>query len=242
MDNSWHIQWDEVSFLIDPWLSGTEVDGFTWFNEQWHATPPLTYEEVNPFDLAIISQGYPDHCHLETLQKLGTSYPITGVPSAIKKLNGKITNPIKTIPKINEPVLETHALKIFRIIPSRPIATFNGLVIQKGNEYIFHAPHGGPFNDETLQPLIKLTCKCLITTFTLYQLPFFLGGKINPGKEYAQKLIEQLRPEFILNTHDENKPAKGISNKLAKRIYPELHKNMPNNFVNINHYNTVELL
>ncbi len=242
MDNSWHIQWDEVNFLIDPWLSGTEVDGFSWFNEQWHATPPINYEEVNPFEFAIISQGYPDHCHLETLKKLGNSYSIAAVPAANKKLKGKVDNTLYPVPKINEPALEINSLKIFRLIPDKPIATFNGLVIQKGNEFIFHAPHGGPFSNETLAPLKDLTCKCLITTFTLYQLPFFLGGKINPGKKQAEKLIEQLNPAFILSTHDENKPAKGISNKIAKRIYPQLTTDMPANYTYINHYQPVELI
>lgn len=241
MDNSWHIQWDEESFLIDPWLSGTEVDGFKWFNEQWHATAPISYEEVPPFKLVIISQGYPDHCHLETLQKLGSSYPIAAVPSAIKKLKGKIQNTLYTIPKTNQPKLASNSLQIFRLLPQRPIATFNGVVIQKGNEYILHAPHGGPFSSQTLEPLSGLTCKCLITTFTLYQLPFFLGGKINPGKKYAEQLIQQLSPEVVLNTHDENKPANGISNKLAKRIYPELTRDMPANYTYIDHYNPIQL-
>lgn len=242
MDNSWRIQWDETSFILDPWLSGTEIDGFSWFNEQWHSTPPIKYENVKDFDLVIISQGYPDHCHIETLQKLGNSYPIAAVPTAHKKLKGKVKNNLYEIPKKGQPDLVLGDLKIFRIIPDRPIATFNGLVIQKGNEYILHAPHGGPFTNETLSILEELSCKCLITTFTLYQLPFYLGGKINPGKKSADKLIQQISPKFILNTHDEDKPAKGISNKLAKRSYPNLQENMHDNYIFIDHYNQVQLL
>lgn len=242
MDNSWLVKWDDITFLLDPWLSGTEIDGFSWFNEQWHATPPISYSDIQEFDLAIISQGYPDHCHLETLEKLGNKYPIIAVPSAHKKLKGKIQNPLYEIPKKNEGNFQLHDLEISRIIPNRPVATFNGLVIRKGNEFILHAPHGGPFSDKTLYPLNDLSCKCLITTFTLYELPFFLGGKINPGKTSAEKLIHQLSPQFVLNTHDENKPAKGISNQLAKRVYPNLKESMPVNYTYIDHYNPVTLI
>lgn len=243
LDNSWLIKWDGSTFLLDPWLSGSEIDGFSWFNEQWHTTPPVKYTDIKDFDMVIISQGYPDHCHLETLQKLGALKPIAAVPSAYKKLNvGKVKNELYEIPKKGQTDLVLEDLKIFRIIPDRAIATFNGLVIQKGNEYILHAPHGGPFADQTLKALEGLSCKCFITTFTLYQLPFFLGGKINPGKNSAEKLIQQLSPKFILNTHDEDKPAKGISNKLAKRLYPNLQENMPDNYIFIDHYNQVELI
>jgi L-ascorbate metabolism protein UlaG (beta-lactamase superfamily) len=242
LDNSWQIKWDEVVFLIDPWLSGVEIDGFSWFNEQWHATAPVAYERVDDFDLIVISQGYPDHCHLETLQKLGNTQPIAAVPAAFKKLNKKLPNPLYPIPPINQPGLEMGPLKIFRIIQNKPVANFNAVVIQKGNEYILHAPHGGPFASESLKMLEGISCICLITTFTLYQLPFFLGGKINPGKQEAEKLIQQIAPRFILNTHDEDKPAKGISNKLAKRVYPDFKKNMPDRYISINHYHPVELI
>jgi hypothetical protein len=32
MDNSWYLELSRLRLLIDPWLEGTEVDFFPWFN------------------------------------------------------------------------------------------------------------------------------------------------------------------------------------------------------------------
>ena len=36
LDSSWHIEYGKNSFVVDPWLIGSEIDGFKWLNEQWH--------------------------------------------------------------------------------------------------------------------------------------------------------------------------------------------------------------
>jgi len=61
MDNSWHINFAGKSFLIDPWLKGVEIDFFSWFNTQWHRTPPIAIADIPDYDLVIITQKYPDH-------------------------------------------------------------------------------------------------------------------------------------------------------------------------------------
>ena len=70
MDNSFFVEINGWKLLIDPWLEGTEVDFFPWFNTQWHRTPPLPYEELPAYDTVLITQKYPDHYHEKTLKKL----------------------------------------------------------------------------------------------------------------------------------------------------------------------------
>ena len=70
LDSSWYIKFNQLNFILDPWLIGSEIDGFKWLNEQWHIKPPVTIKDIPNYDSIIISQNYEDHCHLETLKKL----------------------------------------------------------------------------------------------------------------------------------------------------------------------------
>ena len=96
-DSSWLLQLPHpypnsarrcYNILIDPWLSGSQVDYFPWFSEQWHGTPSAcssiaAVEDVarqsgddqvdHPIDLVIISHEFTDHCHRATLTQLPAS-------------------------------------------------------------------------------------------------------------------------------------------------------------------------
>ncbi len=85
MDNSFFIEMSGWKILIDPWLEGTEVDYFEWFNMQWHRTPPLPYSDIPDFDTVLITQKYPDHFHIKTLKKLAPKH-IIGPKSLENKL------------------------------------------------------------------------------------------------------------------------------------------------------------
>ena len=58
MDNSLFLEISGWKVLIDPWLEGTEVDFFGWFNTQWHRTPPLPYEQIPAFDTVLIYDAF----------------------------------------------------------------------------------------------------------------------------------------------------------------------------------------
>ena len=66
LDSSWHISFDSNKFIIDPWLLGSEIDGFKWLNQQWHIKKPVEIRKIHDYDYILISQNYEDHCHLET--------------------------------------------------------------------------------------------------------------------------------------------------------------------------------
>ncbi|MGB5323449.1 MBL fold metallo-hydrolase, partial [Lutimonas sp.] len=87
MDNSFFMNISGWKILIDPWLEGTEVDYFEWFNTQWHRTAPLPFNEIPAFDTILITQKYPDHFHQETLKKLNPKHII-----APKSLENKLKN------------------------------------------------------------------------------------------------------------------------------------------------------
>ena len=85
----------------------------------------------------------------------------------------------------------------------------------------------------------SLNIKLLITTLTEFKLPGFMGGKVNPGMDNARKLVEILKPEKIINTHDEEKIAKGLVKRLAKVKYADYDNTGFANFIKTNDYEPV---
>ena len=216
MDNSWHINFAGNSFLIDPWLKGVEIDFFSWFNTQWHRTPPIAMSEVPNYDFVIITQKYPDHYHPETLLELQPKKLI--VPSSIekkvKKLLPKAT--VWTLEKAGDIIagnVKLHYLPTRRKID--PI--YDAVVLENGKESILLATHGysEPENwSKYLKNIPPITLA--FTPFNLYKLPFFLGGTVSPGISAVKNLIDTLLPKHIIATHDEDKHAKGLIQKVAR--------------------------
>lgn len=221
LDSSWQIQWGNDSLLIDPWLSGPEIDGFKAFNIQWHTTEPLPYQELDPFSLVCISQPYSDHCHEETLKKLPGDFKVWGVKPSLKKIRKWLPrHTVVEIPDIRDGFLKTGAIEVAKITPNRLIdPIYHALIIKKGTHYLFYCPHGFSLTESQHKALEPYTCVLLISTITRFLLPAVLGGVINPGVENATGLISQLRPEHFINTHDEDKRAEGLVMKLAKVHY-----------------------
>ncbi len=224
MDNTWWLNWGDTSLLLDPWLTGSEVDGFRWFNEQWHNTPSVPPGKVPGYDFVIVTQPYSDHCHTPTLRELNTEKPIWAVPAALKRIKNEM--PVTkgyNIPATTDVWADIGELRLARITPNRWIdPIYHAIVIAKKEQAVVYAPHGFMLSPAQAASISHLNIKLLITTFTEFTLPFFLGGLINPGKEAAIKLMKQLNAEHMVNTHDEDKRAKGIVIKLAKRKYPDM--------------------
>jgi hypothetical protein len=218
MDSSWQLTWKETSILIDPWLLGTEIDGFSWFNEQWHVTPPLSIDALEDYQGILISQPFSDHCHEETLAKL-EAVPFITSPKAKKRLmKGFPKRKMLELPTIQKNEwLNFGSLKIAYLKSSKVLsASFDGIVIRCKKEIVVYCPHGFELNEMQLKELKNYKVKALITGFSFFKLPIFLGGVVNPGKENALKLIEELQPEKIFHTHDEEKETKGLVKKIAQ--------------------------
>ena len=67
MDASWQFSTQSASIVVDPWLKGVEIDGFSWFNKQWHATSPIDPASLSDLDGLVVTQPYADHFHEETI-------------------------------------------------------------------------------------------------------------------------------------------------------------------------------
>ena len=82
-------------------------------------------------------------------------------------------------------------------------AAFDAILIRKGNELLVYCPHGFEFTIAEIEALSVYKIKALIAGFSLFKLPFFLGGVVNPGKSNVLDLVKVLKPEKIFHTHDE---------------------------------------
>lgn len=236
MDNSWMLHWNDTTFVLDPWLVGTEIDGFRWFNEQWHATKPMPVEDLSSFDAVIVSQPYSDHCHTETLKKLQHSTPIFAASNTSKRIKKEWNAAELNLLEANK-WNTFRDFKIMSLKSEKWIHSFyDAIIIAHDKEAIFYAAHGFKPSVTQLTMLKEYNIRLLITTFTYFKLPFFLGGLVNPGYEAALKLAHQLEAKKIMNTHDEQKPGKGLVLKIAKTKYQETHAINDPRFVLMNDY------
>jgi L-ascorbate metabolism protein UlaG (beta-lactamase superfamily) len=246
-DSSWKITINGQRFLLDPWLIGSEIDGFSWFNEQWHRTPPVGLADIGEVDFVVVSQPFSDHCHEQTLQLLSPELPLLLVPAAQKRLAKTFgdTRSFFLIPEWKRGFLDFSGLQLSLFKTSGLLdQVHNGLLILSpdGNN-IFYAPHGFVPNAAQVTFLQKHPIHLLIATVSAYHLPFFLGGTVNLGLRSLEKLAQVLRPKHILSTHDEQKHAKGLVPKIARTFYPDaamVSAQQPN-FIALNDYQSLEL-
>jgi len=221
MDNSWHINFAGLSILIDPWLKGVEVDFFSWFNTQWHRTPPVDIADIPSYDLVIITQKYPDHYHPETLLELQPQKLIVpdSIEKKVKKLlpHAKVETLAAATPALLGSQMNLHYLPTQR--KTDPI--YDAIMLEDGEQSILLATHGYAEPDAWDHQINNLPpIKLAFTPFNHYQLPSFLGGTVSPGLSAVKSLISTHQPEHVIATHDEDKHAKGIINRLAKITLP----------------------
>ena len=226
MDNSWRIEFAGKSILIDPWLKGTEVDYFPWFNTQWHKTAPMAPSDVPDFDLVIITQKYPDHYHKETLLELKPKWLI--VPTSIEKSVRKLLPKAHIETFDQSPLGLNDSLKLHFIPTQRKVAPiWDALLLENGQESLLMTTHGYSDHPKWISyingmPPISLA----MTPFNLYDLPFFLGGRIAPGITAVKQLIRNHQPKKVTSTHDEDKHAKGLVPRFARVSVAPAHSEL----------------
>ncbi|GAB4396407.1 MAG: hypothetical protein OHK0053_10430 [Microscillaceae bacterium] len=225
MDSSWHFSWEEAHFLADPWLLGSEIDGFRWLNEQWHTTPPVSPESLPDYAGILISQSYQDHLHPQTLAQLRDDVPLLATEKAAKKLSRLFPGRrLMPIPHWSEKSpLQWQNLQWMAFAPPhrRDPVYYAVLIANADRKAIFYAPHGFHLSEADRVFLQDWSVQVLMTTLTEFALPAWMGGKVNPGLDNALELARVLRPHHLLNTHDEDKLMKGLVARLAKVQRPD---------------------
>ena len=222
MDATWLFRAGDSGLIVDPWLVGSEIDGFRWFNEQWHATPPVPPEKVEGYTAVAVSQSYTDHCHRPTLEAL-RPVPLLATPKAAARLAKELPGrELTVLPNaVDGGWHSLGALEVAYLDPGRRMdPVYYGLIIRDGDQAAGYFPHGFTLTPAQLSALDGLSFDAVVTSFSLFQLPSFLGGAVNPGIEAGIRLVEQLGPRHVFQTHDEQKHGRGLVKRIARTIYP----------------------
>jgi L-ascorbate metabolism protein UlaG (beta-lactamase superfamily) len=208
--NSWLIEMAGARVLLDPWLVGDLVFGnVPWFFKAKHRQPhPI------PSDLSFIllSQGLPDHAHVETLSQLDRSIPVVGSPSAAKVAKSlgfaSITALAHTETFVWNQVLEVQAFPGSLVGPQ---LIENAYVLKDLNSQVklYYEPHGNH------SPTLKTAAPVDVVIVPLVNLNLPLVGAFIRGGDRALELIQWLQPQVVLpTTTDGEIESEGFLNKL----------------------------
>lgn len=221
LDATWLLRDAGTGLLVDPWLVGSEVDGFGWFNEQWHATPAVQPDAVDGYDAIVVTQGYTDHCHKATLEAL-RPLPLLATPRAAARLRRELPGrEVEVLPRIVDgPPTRVGSLAIAFLDPGRRMdPVYYALWVQGPGGTVLLAPHG--FRPTDAQRAAMGPVDVLITCCSTFRLPAWLGGEVSPGLDAAAALADAVGARAVLATHDEDKPARGVVKRVARTHYPD---------------------
>ena len=185
--NSWIIELNDTKILIDPWLTGSlEFPIGKWLIEGKLAK---SIEIPKDIDLILLTQGQPDHTHIETLKKINLNIPVIGSSSSIKiakSIGFKSTTFLKPGMNSDFQGIEILATK------GAPVPTIeNGYIIRTDNSSIYIEPHG--FIDKEI---VNTKLDIVITPVINISIPIF--GSFIRGKDVLCALIDMYKPSYVL--------------------------------------------
>lgn len=219
-DSAWRFELAGTCVVVDPWLTGPEVDIAPWFNTQWLTRPTVTAEDVPAHDVVLVSQPYGDHCHPDTLRSLPGTPPVVVVPSARAAIQAALPGrPVHVLPRWGQSALELAGLSWWRLSPPWwRVPPYHAVVVADSHgRAVVHAPHGLPLPDaERLVGHVDVAV--LAITRTWYALPWWLGGAAQPGAEAAQVVVDLLAPDVALPIHEDPKRGTGLVRRLERSV------------------------
>ncbi len=224
-DSSWKIEVDGTRLLLDPWLEGPAIVGVKALHVARLGTPAVKLEEVLPVDALLVSHPFPDHCNATTLRQLPRDLPAFA-PRVVRpflKAIGRFRK-VGEIPNLTRggaPLVVGNAdVAWFRA--AAPLdTTHNALVVRgrRSGATVMYCPHAVLLQGPTIEAVERYLggrLDALLCSFTLLDLPGYLGGVANLGKEAAVALVERLAPRHVLATHDGEKPDSGFIARVEK--------------------------
>lgn len=227
-DSAWLMEIDGTRLLVDPWLEGPAVIGMPWIHTMSLTQPPIPVRSLPPADAVLLSHPYPDHTNAATLKRLPRDLPVYSgrIALALARVQG---GPPRTCPLEDR----THggtstevgrvAISLFRggrFDPTHNVYVLRGL---DSGERVFYAVHAmllGTRQARAVADELDGRLDALVCSFTHLDLPLWLGGTANLGAEVALKLVERLRPRYVLQTHDQEKPDTGLITRVQKVTRP----------------------
>ena len=185
--NSWLIQIEQKRILIDPWLRGP----LTFSPGSWLLKGEMkTYLPIpEKIDLILLTQGLPDHTHLESLKLFPAETRVICPRTSLNTLEKTNLNNLKVVsPKDSFKYGEIY----FKVTSGANVPTQeNGYILRGKEDSIYIEPHG--FLDNQIKPE---PIDALITPIVDIKIP--LLGSFIKGNTIIYDLINTFNPKVIL--------------------------------------------
>ncbi len=193
--NTWQLELDGLTVLVDPWLKGDLVFG----NAPWlicgHRPAPVPLPPQ--IDLLVLSQGLEDHAHTETLQSLDRSIPVVASKNgAAVARNLGFTSVTALAPGQTYSLSDQLHIQALPGAPLGPLVTENAYLITalSTGHTLYYEPHGYPSQQLESLPNVDVA----ITPIVSLKLP--LAGAVIRGGEGAIEVAKLAHPQVILPT------------------------------------------
>jgi len=215
-DTSFFLHIGDLHLIVDPWLIGPEIDGFSQFNIAEHTSECVQPKDIGKVDGILVSLPFSDHCHELTLSMFPAAVPIYACSGAARRIRQDYRLAHRRVIELSSRPSQIGCSGVFvREIPTSGLLDFthSGLVIEDSNRRVVYAPHGLHLSGGTSRFLSRLpikTCICLMVTCSEYTPPLLLGGKVNLGVQAAIKVINAVDARAILDIHSEKKNTSGL--------------------------------
>jgi len=223
-DSSWVIELDGTRLLLDPWLEGFATIVHPVIHQASLVGPRLKHEELPQVDTLVISHPFADHLSRPSLRKLPRDLPAFA-PAVVRpflKLLGGFAS-VRRIPngtRGGQPVTTgSIALAWFRA--AAPLDTTHNALILRGvrsGATVMYCPHGMLPPDRTLaavEAYLGGRLDVLLCSLLRLDLPWYLGGVANLGVDAGIALANRLKPRYLMQTHDGEKPDVGFIARAA---------------------------
>lgn len=228
-DSSWLIELDGTRILLDPWLQGRAVIGLPVIHQAALPQPTVAVDSIPDWDALVISHPFPDHCQVHTLRALRKDRPVFTPRVAVPFV--RLLGRFSSITALPDATARPAPVRIGEVEASwcRAVALFdtthNALVLRgrQSGQTVVYSPHGLLADTATIQAVRRETggrVDALLLSFTLLDLPFYLGGVANLGAPAGVEAVRLLQPRHVFSTHDEPKPDAGFIARVERILHP----------------------
>ncbi len=195
--NSWLIELDGQTILLDPWLVGSLVFGKA--NWLFEGKKRCSYALPDRLDAILLSQGLEDHAHPPTLETLDRAIPVIASPHAAKVARALGYDRVTALPHGESTSLGDRVM--VQAVPGAPVGPTlveNGYLLRglHSGVSLYYEPHG--YHAPTLDALAPVD----VAIVPVLNLKLPLLGAIIKGMTGTLDLAKRLQLQVIVPTAD----------------------------------------
>ena len=193
--NSWLIEIQEQTLLLDPWLVGSLVFG----NAPWlfKGDKNRVYPVPANLSLILLSQGLEDHTHPPTLKTLNPDCPVLGSPKAAQVVTSLGFSTVTAIAPGESFILnEQVKIQAFAGSPIGPTTIENAYLLTDlvTGYRLYYEPHGFHSPDLKAIGTVDAVLTPVVGASLLHLIPVLQGQKT------SVELCQWLKPQVIIPT------------------------------------------